>query len=50
MTYEDDFYERIVKALEYELTNETGEITIKFEQGRIIETEFDIAGYGEESD
>lgn len=43
MTYEEDLFERIEKALEYELTNETGVITVNVDQGRIKQIVLDLA-------
>lgn len=43
MTYEEDLFERLEKALECELKNETGEITFKVDSGRIKEIVLDLS-------
>lgn len=43
MSYEEDLFERIEDALKYELTHETGVITVKVDSGRIKEIVLDLS-------
>ena len=50
MTHEEDLFERLEKAMEYELNNETGKITFIVDEGNIKEIVLDLASPEEYED